>query len=151
MERYITETSDQYSLLDKATGEILEYRQTKKVSMEEFIMIFFSSFPELFKLQGVHLKILLCCWKYSSYDADNVKEGNVFHNNSSFKGFCRQDGLDISDPQIDNAVSALCRRRLLIKRCRGEYLLNPEYFFKGKLSNRSKLQLNLLVDPLKEE
>ena len=148
MDRFVTETSDQYSLLDRETGELLEYRRTRRVTMEEFIMIFFSSFPELFSLQGVHLKILMCCWKSSSYNEECESEGNILHNNATFKNFCRQNGLDISDAMIDNGVSTLCKKGLLIKKCRGEYLLNPEYFFKGRLSDRSRLQLNILVDPL---
>lgn len=150
MEKYITQPSNRYVKLEQDTGVIEVYKETKKVTIDEFIMIFFSSFPELFSLQGAQLKVLMCCWKYSTYNAEQVEDGNVVHNNSSFKAYCKQDGLETSDAHIDNAISSLCKRGLLIKRCRGEYLLNPEYFFKGKLSDRSKLQLNILVDPLKE-
>ena len=37
MKTLITKTSDDYSLLDKRTGEIIEYKQTKKVELGEFI------------------------------------------------------------------------------------------------------------------
>jgi hypothetical protein len=38
-------------------------------------------------------------------------------------------------------------KNMLIKKHKGEYLLNPEFFFKGTLSNRSKIDLRFIVDP----
>lgn len=147
MARFITEKSEDYSLLDNHTGELLEYKQTRKLSLEEFIMVFFSSYPELFKLKGLQLKILMCCWKHSTYNKENDLSGNIVHNNASFKVNCRKEGLDISDASIDNNISALCKAGLLIKKCRGEYLLNPDYFFKGSLSQRTKVLMNFIVEP----
>ena len=151
MAKYITETSEDYSLLDNHTGELLEYRQTRKLSLEEFIMVFFSSYPELFKLKGLQLKILMCCWKHSTYNKENDHSGNIVHNNASFKAHCREEGLDISDASIDNNISSLCKVGLLIKKCRGEYLLNPEYFFKGSLSQRTKVWMNFVVESNTDE
>lgn len=147
MSKYITETSEDYSLVDNHTGELLEYKQTRKLSLEEFIMVFFSSYPELFKLKGLQLKILMCCWKHSTYNKDNDISGNIVHNNASFKEHCREEGLGVSDASIDNNISTLCKTGLLVKKCRGEYLLNPEYFFKGSLSQRTKIQMDFIVDP----
>ena len=90
------------------------------------------------------------CWKYSSYNSTNYAEGNIVHNNPSFKEFCRQDGLVTSDANIDNAISTLCKKGLLIKRCKGEYILDPRYFFKGKLSDRSKIKYTFIVEPTKK-
>lgn len=151
MARYITESSKDYSLMDNHTGELLEYKQTKKLSLEEFIMVFFSSYPELFKLKGLQLKVLMCCWKHSTYNKENTTEGNIVHNNASFKLHCREEGLTLSDASIDNNISALCKAGLLNKRCRGEYLLNPDYFFKGNLSQRTKIMMQFVVDPTKAD
>lgn len=147
MTKYIAEKSDAYSLLDNRTGEILEYRQVKKVSLDEFIMVFFASCPDLLKLSGVELKVLICCWKLSSFNPVNEETGNVVHNNPSFKKYCKEQGATSSDANIDNAISVLCKKRMLLKKCRGEYMLNPEYFFKGTLSNRSKIDLSFVVEP----
>lgn len=146
MEKYITEKSETHALLDKETGEIRDLNITKKVTLDEFIMVFFASYPELLKLSGLQLKVLMCCWKYSTYNANNAEEGNLLHNNAYFKQYCNEDGLNVPDASIDNAISFLSRKDLLIKRCRGEYLLNPNYFFKGKLTDRSKISYNLLVN-----
>lgn len=147
MAKFVTETDEDYSLLDNHTGEILELKRTRKLTMDEFIMVFFSSYPQLLKLSGIQLKVLMCCWKYSSYNAENEEEGNVIHNNLSFKEYCKGEGISTSNANIDNAVSSLCRKELLIKKCRGEYVLNPKYFFKGKLSKRSKIIFNVKVNP----
>lgn len=144
MEKYTTKVNKDYALLDKHTGEILEYKQVKKVSIDEFIMVFFSSFPEVFKLEGNALKVLMCIWKFSSYNLYNA-EANVFINNVLFKEFVRKEGLEIADSTIDVYISNLNKKNLLIKKCRGTYILNPEYFFKGTLSNRSKLKLSIEV------
>lgn len=146
MARYITQKSEDYSLLDKNTGELLEYRQTRKLSLEEFIMVFFSSYPELFKLKGLQLKVLMCCWKHSTYCKENDTSGNIVHNNASFKRHCREEGLELSDASIDNNISALSKAGLLHKKCRGEYLLNPDYFFKGSLSQRTKIVMNYVIN-----
>jgi hypothetical protein len=151
MARYITETSKDYSVVDNHTGELLELKQTRKLSLEEFIMVFFSSYPELFKLKGLQLKILMCCWKHSTYNKENDLSGNIVHNNTSFKEHCREEGLQLSDASIDNNISALCKAGLLRKKCRGEYLLNPDYFFKGSLSQRTKVLMSFIVAPEEEE
>ena len=151
MSRYITQTSDDFSLVDNHTGELLEFRQTRKVSLDEFIQVFFSSYPELFKLKGLQLKVLMCCWKHSTYNKENDTTGNIVHNNASFKQHCREEGLELSDASIDNTISSLCKTGLLRKKCRGEYLLNPEYFFKGSLSQRTKIQMQFIVEPAEEQ
>lgn len=151
MSRYITQTSEDYSIVDNHTGELLELRQTRKLSLEEFIMVFFSSYPQLFKLKGLQLKILMCCWKHSTYNKENDTTGNIVHNNASFKQHCREEGLDIADASIDNTISSLCKTGLLVKKCRGEYLLNPDYFFKGSLSQRTKVLMQFIVEPEEEQ
>jgi group I intron endonuclease len=96
-------------------------------------------------LLPIYFDILECCGKFSSYS-----NGNYFiHNGTGFKKACRENGLDISNASIDNAISALCKKGFLIKKFRGEYLLNPVYFFRGKLSNRSKVNINFTVEPTK--
>ena len=147
MSKYIKEKSKDYSIVDNCTGEILDLYQTKKVSLDEFIMVFFANNAQLMKLKGLYLKVLICCWKFSSYNAEYEEEGNIVHNNASFKEFCKQDGLNTSDASIDNAISYLNKEGLLIKKCRGEYMLDPRYFFKGRLSKRSKIMYNIVVEP----
>lgn len=147
MDTFVTEKSKDYSLLDNRTGEILEYSKTRKVPMENFVMVFLSSHTDLLSLKGAQLKLLVCCWIHSSFNNNTCKEGNLLHNDAVFKDNCRKDGLNISDGVIDNTICQLNKKGFLIKKCRGTYLLNPDYFFKGTLSDRSKLQYTLKVEP----
>lgn len=147
MKALITKTSDDYSLLDKRTGEITEYKQTKKVELGEFIQVYFSSCPQIMKLKGSYLKVLMCIWKYSTYNPANEMEGNIIHNDSLFKEYCREEGISNSDALIDNAFSKLNKEGIIIKQCRGTYMLNPEYFFKGSLSSRTKILYTYKVEP----
>ena len=72
-----------YIKVNPDTGEVKDAYVTRKVSMDEFIMLFFNSFPELFKLEGNALKILMCIWKKSSYNPFE-DSGNLFYNNKIF-------------------------------------------------------------------
>lgn len=149
MSRYVTDEVKGFSILDENTGELLKYKQTKKLSLEEFIMVYLASNVKLLRLKGLQLKVLICCWKYSTYNSANSTEGNIVHNGASFKQYCREDGLETSDVCIDRAFSQLCNMGLLIRKNRGEYLLNPKYFFKGELSQRTKINYNIVVDSKK--
>lgn len=148
MKKYIKEKSENYSILDESTGELLDHYEVRTVDIDAYITVFFSLIPEVMKLNGRCIKVLMCCWKKSSFDSLS-EEGNLLHNNQSFKDYVRSTGCDITDGAIDNCISILAKRGLLIRRCRGEYLLNPNYFFKGSLSDRSKLRTLLQVNPVK--
>lgn len=147
MKALITKTSGEYSLLDKNTGEIIEYKHTKKVDLGEFIQVYFSSCPQIMRLKGSYLKVLICIWKYSTYNSSNEMEGNIIHNDSLFKKYCHDEGIGDSNALIDNAFSKLNKEGIIIKQCRGTYMLNPEYFFKGSLSSRSKILFTYKVEP----
>lgn len=146
MKNFVTQTDPDYSLLDKHTGEIKEWRRTRTVSVDEFIMFFFASMPDLFQLEGLHMKILMCCWKASTYN-DVETEGNIVYNGKLLKNYIRQCGLNVSDNTVDVVIHSLSKKNILIKKYKGAYMLNPQYFFKGKLANKSKLELRMLVNP----
>ena len=146
MESFVTQTDPDYSLLDVHTGEVLEWKRTRVVSVDEFIMFFFASMPDLFKLEGLQLKVLMCCWKHSTYN-DVEREGNIVCNNKLLKDYIHQCGLNISDGAIDVIIHRLAKENILIKKCRGTYMLNPQYFFKGRLAEKSKLELRMVTNP----
>ena len=147
MATLVTKSSDEYSLLNKQTGEIIEYKQTKRVNLGEFIQVYFASCPKIMKLQGTYIKVLVCIWKYSTYNPANESEGNLICNNVMFKKYCKNEGLECSGAIIDNAFSKLNKEGIIIKQCRGTYRLNPEYFFKGTLSSRTKILYSYKVEP----
>lgn len=77
------------------------------------------------ELEGNPLKVLICCKKFA---LRNTCEGdnNLIYNNIGFKESCREYGLNVSNAVIDNAISTLCKEGFLIKKHRGEYLLNVD-------------------------
>lgn len=146
MDTFVIQTDPDYSLLDNYTGEVLEWKRTRVVSVDEFIMFFFASMPDLFKLKGLQLKVLMCCWKHSSYN-NVIEDGNIVHNDRLLKEYIRSCGLDITDSAIDVIIHNLAKANILIKKCKGTYMLNPQYFFKGRLADKSKLELRMVTNP----
>lgn len=146
MNTFVTQTDSDYSLLDNHTGEVIEWKRTKVVSVDEFIMFFFASMPDLFKLKGLQLKVLMCCWKHSSYN-NVIEDGNIVHNDRLLKEYIRSCGLEITDGAIDVIIHNLAKANILIKKCKGTYMLNPQYFFKGKLAEKSRLELRMVTNP----
>jgi len=144
MKKFRTVTNPDYSLLDKHSGDVIEWKRTKLVTVDEFILFFFASMPELFKLEGLQMKVLMCCWKSSTYSTVE-EEGNIVYNNKMLKDYIRNCGLQLNDASIDCIIYKLAKNNILIKKCRGVYILNPRYFFKGRLSEKSKLELKLVT------
>ena len=103
-------------IIDNNTGEVLvsEDLVVKVGDIDKFIMFFLTNNDYFYHLTGTQIKVLSVLWKESTYKQGD--EGNM----------------------IDNVFSTLSRQNVLIKTCKGEYMLNPEYFFKGRLSDRSK-------------
>lgn len=140
---YLKGNHPELSVVNTDTGEIISGVATTKVeSIDEFIMIFLVNIQDAFKLEGQHLKILMCCWKYSTFNPQSP-EGNRITNNQALKQKIRESGLQVSDTVINNAFTAFVKNNLMIKECRGQYILNPKYFFRGTLGNRSKLKLSI--------
>ena len=128
------------------TGEIVSGVSTVKCdSIDDFIMCFLSSIKEVASLDGNSIRVLLFCWKFSSFNY-NIPEANIIVNDVDFKERLRLNGLNLSDASINNAINKLYKAGMLQKKCRGKYTLNPKYFFKGTLANRSKLQLNVIYE-----
>lgn len=140
---YQTKVNKDYSLIHNETGEIIEFKQTKKVKQEEFILLFLAATELLNQLDGTSIKILIFCWKYSTFNNNVEKEGNLVYNNVYFKEKLRESGLTYSDNTINIYIGRLCKKELLIKKGRGVYMLNLKYFFKGTLTDRSKLRMTL--------
>lgn len=136
----------EFKVVNTVTGEIISGISTVRCeSIDDFIMCFLSSIREVAALDGNSIRVLLYCWKYSSFNY-NLPEANVIVNDKDFKSTIRKNGLDMSDAVINNCFMKLSKAGMLIAKCRGKYILNPKYFFKGTLANRSKLQVNIIYD-----
>ena len=125
-------------IIDNNTGEVLvsEDLVVKVGDIDKFIMFFLTNNDYFYHLTGTQIKVLSVLWKESTYKQGD--EGNIIHNNKNLKTSIKSKMPSITDGMIDNVFSTLSRQNVLIKTCKGEYILNPEYFFKGRLSDRSK-------------
>lgn len=111
-------------------------------SIDEFIMCFLWSIPQVTRLDGNAMRVLMWCWKFSSFNP-SIPEANAIVNDKAFKNRIRMEGGNLSDSVIDKAIHTLNKEGMLEKRCKGNYFLNPKYFFRGTLSSRSQLQYNV--------
>lgn len=141
IEKYLTEINPGYSLVDNATGELKEFKQVRKIKQDDFIMVFLSSIPKFYKMEGGQIKMMMSLWKLSSFNAANTKEGNIITNDLYTKTQIRNMGLDISNNTIDLYFHQLTKEGFLVKLCKGKYMLNPKYFFKGTLNDSAKMTI----------
>lgn len=126
--------------INPETGKVADNKVIRRITKEEFIMVFLRTIPDMFKLQGLELKILMIVWMYSRYNPANSFDGNIFENNYFLKKEIK-DKFDISDRTINVYISNLTKKGFLIKKNKGCYMLNPKYFFKGTIDDSSKLSL----------
>lgn len=144
MAEYITVNDDDKLKINKDTGELEAAQKVVKVDTSAYVMFFLQTIPEFIKLTGNQMRLLSVIWYSSTYNPDGQLDGNLFTNGPLFKQQVRAYGLEWSDSQINNEVSRIVKSSdLLIKIARGSYILNPKYFFKGKLTDRTKLILTI--------
>lgn len=141
MVKFISEKVEGYCIVDENTGEIRDLIRTKKVDQDEFILFFLQSIPEIMELEGNQIKMLVILWKLSSFNRIGEVQGNVVYNNLATKNQIRELGLNLTNKSIDMYFSQLCKNGILLKRCRGSYILNPMYFFKGNISDATNMQI----------
>ena len=125
------------------TGAIVQKTYS---NLDEFIMCFLKTIPELAKLDGNCIRVMMFCWKFSTFNP-STNEPNYITNSKKFKQDIRDTGVDLSDSVIDRCMCMLAKHGFLGKECKGVYSLNPEYFFRGKLDSRSKLKTVLEYKP----
>lgn len=124
-------------------GELISAEQTivKKVNAEEFCQIYLRDSEDFSTLTGSEYRVLVQCWLFSTYYKDEKTDmpGNMITYNGVFKDqVMNRTGL--KEGTIKNSLSSLVKKEMLIKdKNKGVYYLNPKYFFKGKLGDRTKL------------
>lgn len=144
--KYITETCEGYSLIDNTTGAIKELKIRRKITQQDFIMVFLQSTEEFMNLDGVLLKMLWILWRECSFNPEFSNDGNIVTNDLYLKNKIRNYGLNVTDTAINTYFARLSKYNILIKICKGRYKLNPKYFFKGRLSDASKITFMLESD-----
>lgn len=137
------------TIIDKTTGEVLdstaEITKYKKVSEDTFISVYLNDMSGLMNIKNqTELRILAWMWKLSTYP-DNEFPGNCVILGDLLMDKIEKD-LNIKRQTIRNTVANLVKTKVLIKdnQHRSTYYLNPEYFFKGKVQDLSKVRKVIL-------
>ena len=131
------------TIIDQETGEIIEQESVviKKLKPHEFIQVYLEDMSGLMQLKSIsETKILYVLWKYSNYiEDDDSYIGNKFILDKSLKDKILNE-TGFVESTVKNTISSLVKRGILIKdkKYKMNYYLNPIYFFKGKLSDRTR-------------
>lgn len=137
-----TVTDENVSLVDNTTGEVLGFKHRKVcVTQEEFIKIYLNQIDELTGcLEDGLYAVMFAVWKCSEFPQDD-SEGNIFYNSPYFKKTCRKLGVTMSDNAINMSLTRLSKRGVLKRLSRGVYMLNPKWFVKGNITERTRMEI----------
>lgn len=114
----------------------------KKVTAEQFCQVYLRDNDEFYKLSKAESNVLSICMYLSVYydDPDLDKPGNKISVGSQFLDDVKKK-TGLADSTIKNAIASLVKKEMIIKdeKYRGVYYLNPKHFFKGRITDRTKL------------
>jgi len=130
-------------------GEVLsgEIKRIKKCSAEEFCQLYLKDNAEFYQLsQAEHCVLAVCMYLSTYYDKKkSTLIGNVVNCNSLFIDEAKKR-TGLKESTIRNSIVSLSKKNMIIKdsKHRGVYFLNPEYFFKGSISDRTTVIKNII-------
>jgi hypothetical protein len=128
-------TKETTHIIDHDGGEILrsEIITRKRVTADKFVQLYLDDFGALMGIEGEgEYRLILWCAKNMNYDTNEVIIVNALKKRIAAE-------CDLSPYTINNAVSALVTKNLLLRKDTSIYMLNPNYFFKGKIDDRAAL------------
>lgn len=130
-------------------GEILsaEVKTIKTVSAEQFCQIYLRDNKEFYKLSKAESNVLAVLWYTSNYyeDKDRALPGNKISLDEELRDTIKIK-TNLAAGTIRNTITSLVKKKMLLKdsRYKAVYYLNPEYFFKGKISDRTQIIKNII-------
>ena len=130
-------------------GEILsaEVKTIKTVSAEQFCQIYLRDNEEFYKLSKAEANGLAVLWYTSNYyeDKDRALPGNKISLDEELRDTIKIK-TNLAAGTIRNTITSLVKKKMLLKdsRYKAVYYLNPEYFFKGKISDRTQIIKNII-------
>ena len=130
-------------------GEILsaEVKTIKTVSAEQFCQIYLRDTEEFYKLSKAESNVLAVLWYTSNYyeDKDRALPGNKISLDEELRDTIKIK-TNLAAGTIRNTITSLVKKKMLLKdsRYKAVYYLNPEYFFKGKISDRTQIIKNII-------
>ena len=126
-------------------GEIISanIKTIKKVSYGEFMQVWLKDNQEFWDLTKSEYAVMVQCWRASVYYPELVDENipsNKITTDKQFKDIVAKNA-NITVRSVDSALTSLTKKNLLIKdkEYKGIYYLNSKLFFKGQISDKTKL------------
>lgn len=130
-------------------GEILsaEVKTIKKVDAEQFCQVYLRDNEEFYKLTKSESNILAVLWYTSNYyeDKDQELPGNKVSLDEQLRDtIIKKTGC--ASGTVRNTIVSLVKKQMLLKdnRYKNVYYLNPQYFFKGKITDRTRIIKNIV-------
>lgn len=129
------EQSTTREIIDKETGEVLiaEMSKTfvKKVTDDSFYMTFIDYISPFFKLPPNAIKVLIWMCKNAEFNT-----GKVILAPKTREKLAQEAGIS---PTTITANLATLKKAKLISGERGEFIINPQIFWKGELKARREI------------
>lgn len=98
-----------------------------------------------YKLSKAESNVVL--WYTSNYyeDKDRALPGNKISLDEELRDTIKVK-TNLAAGTIRNTITSLVKKKMLLKdsRYKAVYYLNPEYFFKGKISDRTQIIKNII-------
>lgn len=120
-------------VVDFKTGEVTEQKKVYKrqVEKERFMMVYLESMSGILKINSpIEYKVLLTLWEMSEFETNRIILVKPIKESIANK-------LGYAFKTVENAISRLSGKDLLVKKGAGIYFLNPKFFFKGSEIARS--------------
>ena len=136
MPTYCTGKEVQY--LDKNTGELITSTIEKTYSYkikdnDEFVMMYYKYILDaMTNIKSANaLKLLIALSSIADYNT-----GVILLTSSRRSVICKR--LNISSPNLNHYINEL-KKADVLSGARGEYMINPKYFWKGDSNERNKM------------
>ncbi len=130
-------------IADKEHGEILQDFVVEKIcdSQEEWLKIYINSLDDLASIDHQTFQVMLIVLKRARFCGKKNIDGNEFFNNDNFKEEVKAKlGIE-KDNTVNKYVSNLAKAKILLRVNKGSYILNPRYFAKGTMTNKTRAKL----------
>ena len=130
-------------------GEIIsaDIKTYKTIKAEQFCQIYLKDNEEFYQLTKAESNVLAVLWYTSNYYEDDDLElpGNKVSLDEQLRDTIKRK-TKLSAGTIRNTIVSLTKKKMLLKDSRFKcvYYLNPEFFFKGKINNRTQIIRNIV-------
>jgi hypothetical protein len=141
------------TITDINTGEvqIIENTIVRKVKASEFVQVYLEDLSGILSIStGSEIKLLAVLWKASEWNEENSSLGNRIVIVKALKEQWAKQ-LEVNIQTLNNILTSLIKKNLLINQDRSIYYLNPKYFFKGFSKDRDKVVKTIISYEISKE